>query len=429
MKAVVWHSVGDIRLEDVHEPKIQDANDAIVRITTSAICGTDLHFVRGTMTGMREGRILGHEAVGIVEEVGGGVRNFRPGDRVVVPSTVACGVCSYCRAGYHAQCDQANPQGRLAGTTFFGGPEPAGGLDGLQAEYARVPYANTGLVPLPDSVDDAQAILLSDIYPTSWFGAKLAEVGTGDTVVVLGAGPVGQAAIACARLCGAGRVIVVDGVADRLELAQRQHAETVDFNAEEPVSAIRELTGGIGADRVIDAVGIDAVCPDHGPAADSLAGQRDEFAHEVRETAPEQNPDDQGTWRPGDAPSLATRWGIQMAAKAGTLGIVGVYPPQAQHFPIGEAFQKNLTVKMGNCHHRHYLPQLVSMVASGELDPSPLITHWSGTQDAIEAYRAFDRREQGWTKVALGIGGPGSVAPGRGAAAGTGAATTAGAHG
>lgn len=426
MKAVVWHGIGDIRLDEVPDPKVQDRYDAVVRLTTSAICGTDLHFVRGTMPGMREGRVLGHEGVGIVEEVGTAVRNLRPGDRVVVPSTVACGACSYCRAGYYAQCDNANPNGRLAGTTFFGGPEAAGGLDGLQAEYARVPYAHVGLVPLPDSVDDAQAILLSDIYPTAWFGTELAEVTPGDTVAVLGAGPVGQAAVACLRLRGAGRIIVVDGLDDRLDLARRQHAETVDFNAEDPVDAVRELTAGIGADRVIDAVGIDAQRPAHGPAARSVAGQGEEFDHEQHEVAPEAHPDEQGTWVPGDAPSLAARWAVEMVVKAGTVGTVGVYPQHAQHYPFGAAFMKNLTLKSGNCHHRRYVPDLVSLVASGALDPTPLITHWSSTADAVAAYRSFDRRERGWTKVALGLGGPGSVEPGLGDAAGTGAATTAG---
>jgi threonine dehydrogenase-like Zn-dependent dehydrogenase len=428
MKAVVWHGVGDIRVDEVPDPKIVDPYDAVVRITTSAICGTDLHFVRGTMPGMKEGRVLGHEAVGVVEETGPGVRNLRPGDRVVVPSTVACGVCSYCRAGYYAQCDNANPGGKLAGTVFFGGPEAAGGLDGLQAEYARVPFAHVGLVPLPDSVDDAQAVLLSDIYPTAWFGAKLAAIHPGHTVAILGAGPVGQAAIACARLEGAGRIMVVDGIADRLELARRQHAEVVDFNREDPVEAVRETTGGIGVDRVIDAVGVDAERPLGGPAADRLAGGAGDFAAEQRAAAPEQNPD-HDTWVPGDAPSLAARWAIAMVAKAGTIGTVGVYPPQVDTYPFGEAFMKNLTLRMGNCNHRRYVPELVSLVAAGALDPSPLITQWSGTADAVDAYRTFDRREAGWAKVALGLGGSGTVTPGMGENAGTGTATTAGSDG
>ncbi|NJQ16327.1 zinc-dependent alcohol dehydrogenase [Streptomyces bohaiensis] len=422
MKAVVWHAVGDIRLDDVPDPTIQDPHDAIVRITTSAICGTDLHFVRGTMPDMKEGRVLGHEAVGVVTEVGPEVRNFRPGDRVVVPSTVACGTCSYCRAGYYAQCDNANPP--RGGTVFFGGPQSAGGLDGLQAEYARVPFAHVGLVPLPETVDDAQAIMLSDIYPTAWFGARLAEISSGDTVAVVGAGPVGQAAVACARLQGAGRVIVVDGVADRLDLARRQHAETVDFNREDPVGTVLELTGGIGVDRVIEAVGVDAQRPAHGPAVVTDEEAR-EFDRERDAVAPEQHPDGD-TWIAGDAPTLAARWAVRMVAKAGTVGFVGVYPPQVQQFPFGEAFMKNLTLRMGNCNHRRYVPRLVSLVASGALDPTPLITRWSGERDVIDAYRTFDRREPGWTKVALGLDEHGAVAPGLGAGAGTGTATTAG---
>ncbi|MFC7795588.1 zinc-dependent alcohol dehydrogenase [Streptomyces cinereoruber] len=428
MKAVVWRGIGNIGVEDVPEPTIKDPHDAIVRITTSAICGTDLHFVRGTMPGMQEGRVLGHEAVGVVEEVGPGVRNLRPGDRVVVPSTVACGVCSYCRAGYYAQCDNANPGGRLGGTVFFGGPEAAGGLDGLQAEYARVPFAHVGLVPLPDTVDDTQAVLLSDIYPTAWFGAKLAGIGDGDTVAIVGAGPVGQAAIACARLQGAGRIIVVDGIDDRLGMARGQHAETVDFNAEDPVEVVRELTGGIGVDRVIDAVGVDAQKPSHGPASDAAGEHAEEFRHERAEAAPEQNPDGK-TWVPGDAPTLAARWAVQMVAKAGTIGTVGVYPPQVQHYPFGEAFMKNLTLRMGNCNHRRYVPHLVSLVASGSLDPTPLVTRWGDVENAVEAYRRFDRREAGWTKVVLGLSDDGAVTSGLGEAAGTGTATTAGSPG
>lgn len=212
---------------------------------------------------------------------------------------------------------------------------------------------------------------------------------------------------------------------DRLELARDQHAETVDFNAEDPVEAVVQLTGGIGADRVIDAVGVDAQRPSHGPAAEALRSQGEQFDHERDEAAPEQNPDGK-TWVPGDAPSLAARWAVQMAAKAGTIGTVGVYPPQVQHYPFGEAFMKNLTLKMGNCNHRRYVPELVSMVAAGRLDPTPLITRWVGTEDALDAYRTFDRRESGWTKVALGVAGDGSVEPGLGEAAGTGAATTAG---
>ncbi|WP_433221158.1 zinc-dependent alcohol dehydrogenase [Dactylosporangium sp. CS-047395] len=396
MKAVVWHGVGDIRLEDVAEPKIQAPTDAIVRITTSALCGTDLHLIRGTMPGMRDGTIIGHEAVGEVVETGSGVRNFSTGDRVVVPSTISCGSCSYCRAGYQAQCDNANPGGKLAGTAFFGGPEAAGAYDGLQAQYARIPYANGSLVPVPPGVDDAQAIMVSDIFPTAWFGAKLAEVGNGDTVAVFGAGPVGQLAILSAYLQGAGRVIAVDHIADRLALAQAQHAEIVDFDTEDPVGAIRELTGGVGVDRVIDAVGVDA----QRPATRVPAEQAEQFDAEQRQAAPASN-GQSGQWVPGDAPSQVSRWAAQAVAKAGTIGVIGVYPQTITGYPIGEVMNKNLTVQAGNCNHRHYMPYLLQLIAGGGVDPALLLTETAPMTDVLAAYRAFDRREPGWVKVAL----------------------------
>lgn len=253
MKAVVFYGVGDIRITDAPDPKIQQRTDAIVRLTASAICGTDLHMVRGTMPGMEPGTILGHEGVGVVEELGPDVRNLKAGDRVVIPSTIACGTCSYCRAGYFAQCDQANPNGPRAGTAFFGGPKTTGPFNGLQAERARVPYANVGLIKVPDEVSDEQAIMLSDIVPTGYFGADLAEIKHGDTVAVFGCGPVGQFAIASAFLQGAARVLAVDTIASRLDMARTQGSEIIDFQAENPVQAILRLTGGIGVDRAIDA--------------------------------------------------------------------------------------------------------------------------------------------------------------------------------
>src|SRR5688572_20045066 len=254
MKAVVFHGIGDIRLDDVPEPKLLKPNDAIVQVTTSAICGTDLHLIRGTLPGVRPGTVLGHEAVGIVVEVGREVRNLGVGDRVVVPSTIACGVCAYCRAGYFSQCDDANPNGKASGTAFFGGPKDSGPFDGLQAERARIPFANVGLVKLPDSIDENDAILLSDIFPTAWFGAKLAQIKRGDTVCVFGCGPVGQLCITSAKLLGAGRVLAVDCVPGRLEMASRQGAEAINFEEEDPVETIRRLTNDIGVDRAIDAV-------------------------------------------------------------------------------------------------------------------------------------------------------------------------------
>ncbi|HEX8254246.1 MAG TPA: zinc-dependent alcohol dehydrogenase [Thermoanaerobaculia bacterium] len=400
MKAVVFHAIGDIRLEEVKEPKIEAATDAIVRLTASAICGTDLHMIRGTMPGMKKGTILGHEGVGIVEEVGKDVRNFRPGDRVVIPSTIACGYCSYCRAGYFAQCDEANPNGREAGTAFFGGPEMTGPFHGMQAERVRVPFANVGLVKLPDDIDDDQAILLSDIFPTGYMAADIAEITEGDTVAVFGCGPVGLFSIVSARLLGAGRVLAVDCIDSRLELARELGAEVINFEEEHPVLGIKRLTGKIGVDRAIDAVGVDAVRPHRGPAAKSTAKKKAQFEEEKNEIAPEQNPDGD-LWHPGNAPSLALSWAVEALAKAGTLSVIGVYPETAHSFPIGMAMNKNLTVQMGNCHHRKYIPELIDLIRAGAFDPSSILTQETPIANAIEAYEHFDRREAGWVKVML----------------------------
>ncbi len=402
MKAVVWHGVGDIRLEDVPDPKILEPGDAIVRITRSAICGTDLHMVRGTLPGMVEGTILGHEAVGVVEEVGSAVRGFSPGDRVAVTPTVGCGTCSYCRAGYYAQCDNANPNGPSAGTCFFGGPQSTGPVNGLQAEYARVPFAMTTLVRIPDEVTDDQAILLPDIFATAWYGAKLAEIASGDSVLVLGAGVVGQFAIASAKRQGAGRVFVVDGIPSRLDRAREQNAETIDFNREDPLAVVEELTGGIGVDRVIEAVGVDAQRPKDGPAVEQTGRMSERFEAERRQTAPESNAEG-GQWVPGDAPSLAFQWAVDAVAKAGSIGVIGVYPPGFNSFPIGAAMNKNLTVKMGNCNHRRYLPGLFDLVVTGVVDPTVFITKHEQPANAVEAYEMFDRREDGWLKTVLDV--------------------------
>ena len=394
MKAVVFHGIGDIRLDDVPAPRIRDSRDAVVRLTASAICGTDLHMVRGTMGDMKSGTILGHEGVGIVEEVGKEVRNVKPGDRVVIASTIACGSCSYCRCGYYAQCDNSNPHGALAGGSFFGGPENSGPFDGLQAEKARVPFANVGCIKIPDEVRDDQALLCSDIFPTAYFGASIAEIHEGNTVAVFGCGPVGLLAIASAHLMGAGRVIAVDTIPYRLDVARELGAEVIDFNADDPVEAIRSLTGGIGVDRAIDAVGVDAVRPR------KTRKNLEKFQKEVEEIAPKTNPDGDN-WNPGDAPSQALIWSVEALAKAGTLSIIGVYPETANSFPIGQAMGKNLAINMGNCHHRRFIPKLLRLIRNGSIDPAAILTQHEPLTGAIEAYKAFDRRQPGWIKVEL----------------------------
>lgn len=396
MKAIVFHGIGDIRLDNVSEPKIKDSTDAIVRLTASAICGTDLHFVRGTVPGTKPGTILGHEGVGVVEALGKDVRNLNIGDRVVIPSTIACGYCSYCRAGYYSQCDNANPNSNS--TAFFGGPETAGGFNGLQAEFARVPFANVGLVKLPDEVRDDQAILISDIFPTGYMAADIAQIRPGNTVAIFGCGPVGQFAIASAKMMDAGRIFAIDCIRTRLDMARRQGAEVIDFNEEDPIAIIKQLTGGIGADRVIDCVGVDAVAPSHGPAKKSVDKVADKV--DLKAVAPKTNPE-HGNWEPGDAPAQVLKWMVEAVCKAGSLSIVGVYPESLKTFPIGAAMFKNLTINMGNCNHRKYIPHLVELVRSGAFDPTEILTHAGPLIGALEAYEQFDKRQPGWVKVML----------------------------
>jgi threonine dehydrogenase-like Zn-dependent dehydrogenase len=400
MQAVVFHGVGDIRLEEVSDPELVEATDALLRITASAICGTDLHMIRGTLPGMKSGTVLGHEAVGIVEAVGESVRDIAVGDRVIVPSTIACGHCAYCARGYTAQCDNANPHGTLAGTAFYGGPKAAGAFDGLQAEKARVPFADANLVKVPDDVTDDQAIMLSDIFPTGWMGALMAEIEPGDPVAVFGCGPVGQFTIASAKLMGAGRVFAIDTVPLRLEMARAQGAEVIDFEAEHPVEALRRLTAGIGPYRVIDAVGVDAEHAHHGPAKKEARKNKRQHRQDVKQAAPKQNPQGEH-WVPGDAPAQVLDWAVEAVAKAGTVSIVGVYPEDFRSFPIGKAMNKNLTLKMGNCNHRAYIPHLIELVRSGAIDPQGILTHVEPMSGVIEAYEAFDLRQPGWVKVEL----------------------------
>jgi threonine dehydrogenase-like Zn-dependent dehydrogenase len=242
--------------------------------------------------------------------------------------------------------------------------------------------------------------MISDIFPTGYFGADIAEIEPGDTVAVFGCGPVGQFAIASAKLLGAGRIIAVDTILSRLDMAREQGAEIINYNAEDPIEVIRELTGGIGVDRAIDAVGVDANAPESGPAAEKAQKQAQQFQQEVQQIAPETNP--QGdNWHPGNAPSQALEWAVQGLAKAGTLSIIGVYPPTQKSFPIGMAMNKNLTINMGNCNHRNYIPLLVDMVREGTVDPAKILTQVEPIMSVLDAYKAFDRRQPGWVKVEL----------------------------
>lgn len=400
MKAVVFHDVGDIRLDEVSQPTLSEHLDAIVRITTSAICGTDLHFIRGTVGPMKKGTILGHEAVGVVEEVGKEVRNLAVGDRVVVPSTIACGYCVMCRKGNYSQCDNANPNGKEKGTAFFGGPKNSGPFQGCQAEYVRVPFANNNLIKLPDNVSDDQAILLSDIFPTAFFGADIGGVKPGQVVVILGCGPVGLFAIESSKILGASRIIAIDCQESRLERASKLGAECINFNEEDPAEVLKSLTDGTLADVVIDAVGVDAIHPSAGPAAKEAKKLNAEFLIELEKIAPKQNAHGK-LWVPGNAPSQALRMSVELVAKCGTIAIIGVYPETLQSFPIGKAMNKNLKIVMGNCPHRFYIPKLLPLVEAGIVDPTKILTQQKPLSDALKAYEHFDLRDQGWIKVAL----------------------------
>lgn len=402
MKALVFHDIGKICLEEVKKPDIKNTGDALVKITTSAICGTDLHFIRGTMGPIESGTILGHEAVGIVEEAGKNVRNLSIGDRVVIPSTIACGTCAMCRKANYSQCDIANPNGPDAGTAFYGGPKTTGPFNGCQAEYVLVPYANNNLVKLSDSISDDQAILVSDIFPTAYFSVDIAEVKKGDVVAVLGCGPVGQFVIASCKLRGVSRIFAIDTIPSRLTMAKNQGAECINFNAEYPVEIVKELTNGSLADVVIDAVGIDAFAPSKGPAAKHAAKNKLAFEDEIIQVAPQAMSTKQA-WMPGNAPSYALREAVKLTAKCGTVSIIGVYPPGFKIYPIGDAMNKNLKIVMGNCPHRAYIPQLLSLIEDNRINPLSILTQREPIQNVVEAYRQFNARNDGWIKVALSL--------------------------
>ena len=331
------------------------------------------------------------------EAIGLGVRNIQVGDRVVIPSTIGCGSCVYCRDGCYSQCDNANPNGSSSGSAYFGGGKDSGPFDGLQAEKARIPFANVGLVKLPEAVSDDQAILLSDIFPTGYMAAEMAEIAPGRTVAVFGCGPVGQFVIASLKHMNAGRIFAIDTIPSRLAMARAQGAEAIDFSADDPVQALKDLTGGIGVDRAIDAVGVDATAPKKGPA---VKQQEKQFRKEREEVALDTE-SSCSNWQPGDAPSIVFAWAIESLAKAGTLSIVGVYPDASRTFPIGTAMNKNITIRMGNCNHRMYIPRLIEFVQGRAVDPAKILTHSAPLMSALDAYKQFDKRQEGWIKVML----------------------------
>ncbi|MFP4498321.1 MAG: zinc-binding dehydrogenase, partial [Vulcanimicrobiota bacterium] len=296
--------------------------------------------------------------------------------------------------------DNANPNGSRAGTAFFGGPKSAGSINGLQAERARIPYANVGLVKIPDNVTDEQALMLSDIFPTGYFGADIADIEPGKTVAIFGCGPVGQFAIMSAKMMGARRIIAVDMEKSRLSMARDQGAETIDFQREDPTELILEMTRGIGVDRVIDAVGVDAFYPTEGPAAQKAQQKLELYKEELREIMSGGKIKTE-EWHHGTAPSIVSEWAIECVAKAGLISIIGVYPDEVTRYPIGKAMGMNLSIKMGNCPHIRYIPMLMRKVETGAVDPSEVLTQVQPVKSVIEAYKTFDDRKAGWMKVEL----------------------------
>ncbi|HSU25456.1 MAG TPA: zinc-dependent alcohol dehydrogenase [Pyrinomonadaceae bacterium] len=388
MKALCWYGRSDVRVEDVPDPKILDSRDAIVKITSTAICGSDLHLYDGYMPTMEKGDILGHEPMGEVVEVGPGVTNLKAGDRVVVPFTISCGQCFFCKKGLFSCCDNSNPNAKTAekmmGHTtagLFGYSHLTGGFAGGQAEYLRVPFADIGPLKIPDGLPDEKVLFLSDIFPTGYMAAENAEVEQGDTVAVWGCGPVGQFAMKSARMFGAERIIAIDNVPERLNLAAREcGAEIINFDEVNVYETLQEMTGGMGPDRCIDAVGCEA-----------LAGGTPDGVMDALETS---------TLMATDRLHVL-RQAIWSCRKGGTISIPGVYVGFGDKIPIGSLMNKGLTIKAGQTHMQKYMPMLLEKVQSGEIDPSFVITHEVPLEEAPQAYATFKHKQDGCIKVVL----------------------------
>jgi threonine dehydrogenase-like Zn-dependent dehydrogenase len=386
MKAVCWHGTHDVRVENVPEPKILNCRDALVKITLTAICGSDLHLYDGYIPTMKKGDILGHEFMGEVLEVGKEVPNLKKGDRVVVPFTICCGRCFFCQKGMWSLCDNSNPNAAMAEKMYgqstaglFGYSHLYGGFAGGQAQYARVPFADVGPIKIPEGVPDEKVLFLSDIFPTGYMAAENCNIQPGDTIAVWGCGPVGQFAIRSAFLLGAERVIALDDSPDRLEMARAGKAETLNFANESVVEQLKAMTGGRGPDACIDAVGMEA----HGVNVGAIYDR-------VKQAAMLQT----------DRPH-ALRQAIQACRKGGTISIPGVYGGLIDKFPIGAAFAKALTFKMGQTHVPKYMRPLLDRIQNGEIDPSFLITHRMKIDEAPEMYKTFRNHKDGCVKVVL----------------------------
>jgi threonine dehydrogenase-like Zn-dependent dehydrogenase len=382
--------MGTSKLEtlNVADPTILNPHDAIIKVTRTAICGSDLHLYDGFIPTMEAGDILGHEFMGIVEEVGPEVTNLKRGDRVVVPFTIACGSCLFCKKAIWAACDNSNPNAHLmeaaygySGSGLFGYSHMMGGYAGGQAQYVRVPFANVGPLKIESDLPDEKVLFLSDIFPTGYMAAENAQIEPGDTVAVWGCGPVGQFAIASAFMLGAARVIAIDRLQERLELARSLGAITVDYSHEDVsvLTALKDLTGGVGPDSCIDAVGLEA-------HSTELQGIYDEINTKLMlET---------------DRPSVL-RQAIQAVRKGGTLSIPGVYGGLLDKVPFGAAFGKGITMKMGQTNMHKYMKPLLERIEKGQIDPSYIISHRITLDETPEMYKVWRDKKERVTKIVI----------------------------
>ena len=386
MRAVCWTGKEDITVEQVPDPRILNPRDAILRVTSTAICGSDLHLYGGFVPTMKKGDILGHEFMGEVVATGPGVTNLREGDRIAVPFAISCGNCYFCVRQLFSLCDNSNPNAAMAEklngfptAAAFGYSHLFGGYAGGQAEYVRVPYADVGHVKIPDELPDEKVLFLTDIFPTGWMAAENCNIQRGDTIAVFGAGPVGQFSIRSAFLLGAERVIAIESVPERLAMAAAAGAELIDESEGDVLEQLREMTGGIGPDACVDAVGLEA--HGHGPI-----DWYDKVKQAVRlET---------------DRP-IALRTAIQACRPGGTVSIPGVYAGFLDKVPFGAAFAKGLTFRMGQTHVHRYLQPLLDLIQRGEIDPSFIITHRVSFAEVPDAYAMFQEKSDGCIKVVI----------------------------
>jgi threonine dehydrogenase-like Zn-dependent dehydrogenase len=387
MKALTWHGKHDVRYETVPDPTIQDGRDAIVKVTACAICGSDLHIFDGLIPSMKSGDVLGHETMGEVVEVGRDNKKLQVGDRVVIPFTISCGECFFCQRGFFSACERSNPDRETAEKLWghspaglFGYSHILGGYAGGQAEYIRVPFADVGPFKVPDELSDEQVLFLSDIFPTGYMAAEFCGINPDDTIAIWGCGPVGQLAIRSAFLLGAGRVLAIDTVPERLALAREAGAETIDFQKGDVYDEIQSLTAGRGADACIDAVGTE---PETSASADSVV-DRVKVATML------------GTDRPH-----VLREAIRCCRNFGTVSIVGVYGGYLDKIPMGSAINRGLTLRMAQTPVQRYLPKLFQHIVNGDIDPSVVITHQAPLDEGPELYKTFRDKKDGCIKVVL----------------------------